>query len=60
MSLDPQNFISYDSCFPYVLHTLRLCFINIVAGCLKAGVSEAEQTSIASKRSDNTHIRRNE
>jgi hypothetical protein len=34
---------------------------NIVAWCLKAGIlSEAEQTSIASQRFDNTHTRGNE
>jgi hypothetical protein len=30
-----------------------------VACCLKAGISEAEQTSIASQRFDNVHIRGN-
>jgi hypothetical protein len=30
---------------------------NIVACCLKTGISEAEQTSIASQRFDNTHPR---
>jgi hypothetical protein len=30
---------------------------DIAACCLKAGISEAEQTSIASQRFDNTHIR---
>jgi hypothetical protein len=33
---------------------------DIVACCLKAGISEAEQTSIASQRFDNTHIRSKE
>jgi hypothetical protein len=30
---------------------------NIVECCLKAGISEAEQTSIASQRLNNVHIR---
>jgi hypothetical protein len=33
--------------------------VFIVAFCLKAGISEAEQTSIASQSFDNTHIRGN-
>jgi hypothetical protein len=31
-----------------------------VASCLKAGISEAEQTSIASQRLDNSHTCGNE
>jgi hypothetical protein len=34
--------------------------IDIVVCCLKARISEAEQTSIASQRFDNTQIRGNE
>jgi hypothetical protein len=33
---------------------------HIVACCLKAGISEAEQTSISSQRFCNKHIRGNE
>jgi hypothetical protein len=34
-----------------------IAFENNVACCLKAGISEVEQTSIASQRFDNIHIR---
>jgi hypothetical protein len=39
---------------------LKLAVVYIGACCLKAGISEAEQTSIASQRFDNTQIRGNE
>jgi hypothetical protein len=41
------------------IYNIRVICENIVGCCLKAGISEAEQTSISSQRFDNIHIRGN-
>jgi hypothetical protein len=42
----------------FMIH--KQLIFNIVACCLKAGISEAEQTPIASQRFGNNHISGNE